>query len=117
VGSEMAFLERVLQWVSALVLPLWSVVSWKAMHDKSLAYWKIICYYGIVIETIHISVIVMAAQHLDRTMYLLVFVFSSLHVVETVAYLMITTNFRRSFVNDRGTQPSLLWGNQQQDNT
>jgi len=109
IDPAMPLSQRAMLWSAALVLPLWSYVSWKAMHGHTLDFWKLICYFGIGIEVLHISVMTVAAQHLKEPLNMLTFVFSGLHVVETAGYLLITTYFRQTFANDTGRQLSLLW--------
>ena len=92
------------------MLPLWTVVSWKAMHGTSLDYWRLICGFGVVVEAVHTGVCVVAvAQGLGESLHMLAFVFSALHIIETAAYLLVTTCFRDSFVEDTGKQIGLLW--------
>ena len=47
--------QRMLLFLAAIVLPIWAVVSWRAVHGRSLNYWKIICYFGLFIEVVHTS--------------------------------------------------------------
>ena len=105
------FAQIALLWAAALILPVWSAVSWKAMHGRSLNYWKLICYFGIIIEVIHSAVVVVAAkQGLGESLHLLCFIFSGLHIIETAAYLGVTTCLRESFVKDTSEkQMGLLW--------
>ena len=106
----MTFPQQVILWLAALVLPIWAVVSWRAMHGRSLAYWRLICYFGLFIEALHTAVVVISArQGLGESLHLLTFIFSGLHIIETAAYLAVTTAFRSSFVDDTGPQLGLLW--------
>ena len=50
--------QRMLLFLAAIVLPIWAVVSWRAMHGRSLNYWKITCYFGLFIEVVHTSVVI-----------------------------------------------------------
>jgi hypothetical protein len=102
--------QRVMLLLAEFLLPVWTVVSWRAMHGRSLEYWRTICYFGLFIEVAHTSVVVVAVQQgLDESLHLLACIFSALHIIETAAYLVVTTFLRESFVKDTGTQAGLLW--------
>jgi len=102
--------QRMLLFLAAIVLPIWAVVSWRAVHGRSLNYWKIICSFGLFIEVVHTSVVIVAVQQgLKESLHLLTFIFSVLHIVETAAYLTVTTFLRDSFILDTGAQKGLLW--------
>ena len=98
--AQMALQERILLVVSACVLPVWGLVSWRMMKRKGSNASRVILWLGTFMQCIHIAVVVFAAQKLKYTANLVVFIFTLLHLVETSAYMLAVCFFRSSLEAD-----------------
>ena len=91
---------RVVLVLGALLLPTWSVISWRAMKGRTLFHARVILGFGVVNLVFYSAVLAIAATDLASNERLIIFIFTLLQMVETSAYLLVVCCLRRALVDD-----------------
>jgi hypothetical protein len=95
--SKLSTFFRLILWIAALKFPVWGYVSFRALHlhngDNSF---KILSLFGIGIILIDIFIIILAvlSGELGSGWTLLACIATTLHAIETTAFLSAVSMFR-----------------------
>ncbi len=96
-----AFISSFILACAAIVLPLWSVISYRAISTQPS--YPVLLRWGALVEIAYLGIIILSSKHLHETWNLLMFIASGLLFVETLGFLVIVTSFRSSLVEAAGT--------------
>ena len=101
-STEVPKSSRILLACSAVVLPVWTLTSWFAMHGRSSSCGWMILGFGSILLLLYLSVFAIALQASGDPLQLAAIIVTGLQLVETSAYLTVVACLKEALVQDAG---------------
>ena len=103
-GSNLPQLWRSVLMSSMAILPLWSLLSWRAMSARKAIFGWMILGFGVLLLPFYGLVIWMAVQDSSNPYQLALIILTGLQCMETCGYLLVVACLKDSLVTD-ATEP------------
>eukprot|EP00435_Cladocopium_sp_Y103_P060786 s1576_g22.t1 len=99
-STDLSTTQRALLMFSILLLPIWSIVSWRSMQGRRAYYAWLILLFGAILLVFYAAVIWFALEDDQNPYQLGLVILTALQCMETSAYLVVVACLKESLEED-----------------